>query len=221
MINFKEPLTRLHLACFLFGAVVGLYVGPQILLSYACHYTDSRTGADIIGECGWVSEERDRDAAPEAELVIVRPEKIPDSSLRIITSTTQAQACPPGVPAPTVACPVCADCVCPQCFDVNATLRELKALRPDIESACAQFGWQRMRAKCMGLLDDTRDYHYVLAPGLHPVNPETTFNDSFYCFRKDGGGFWVNRTPDRSGDIMWSWDSGQCLNSALRIYKAT
>jgi hypothetical protein len=220
----KEPLTRLHLACFLFGGVLGLFAGPQLLLQYACHYTDSRTGADIIGECGWVSELRARDAPGESEIFVQNPE-VPANigSLRILTSTTSTStslAATTSSTAHSVVCPVCADCVCPVCFDVNATLKELKALRPDVENAAAQFGWQRMRTKCMGLIDASRDYHYVLAPGLHPVNPPTNFNDSFYCFRKDDGGFWLNRTPDRTGQILWSWDSSQCLNSALRVYKA-
>jgi hypothetical protein len=212
---FKEPLTRLHLACFLFGAVVGLFLGPQILLSYACHYTDSRTGADIIGECGWVSEQRELDAAPSTLPVNVqRPAEfvVPSTStLAVMSSSTTTT---------TIISSICEDCVCPTCFDVNATLRELKALRPDIENSAAQFGWQRMRAKCMDLIDDSRDYHYVLAPGLHTTPTPNSFNESFYYFQKDDGGFWLNRTPDEFGRIMWSWDSSQCLNSALWVYKA-
>jgi len=60
----------------------------------------------------------------------------------------------------------------------------------------------------------------LTGPDYYETLQGDKLQENSFCFVNRGGGFWINRTKDENGRMMWEWNDGQCLSSVMWVHKA-
>jgi hypothetical protein len=87
-------------------------------------------------------------------------------------------------------------------------------------------GYNMCKRKVLSILNlKGSKYNEAEGPGHYYdllIRPTNLSSDT-YNIRKQyyngQTGFWLNRTLDDQGNIIWAWDQESCLGSAIWIYK--
>jgi hypothetical protein len=138
-------------------------------------------------------------------------------------------------PTPTtLPCPPCVEKTCPTCITCPVCLSTVvpneKVLscindgRPANDNPIWQDGWFKKRnvdRECAGGIASK----YKEAPSISTMwnkdKPCTNNYTMMIAYQTIDGnkGFYLNRTLDQFGHVMWAWNTSQCTSSAMWVYQ--
>jgi hypothetical protein len=215
-------LPKWNIPSFLVGFLIGLTICWYIIDSYSACMPQGEClyqlgNANVTGNCKeiipLVKQTVEINLSKISKYNLATHGEIRYEQEESITSTSNT------IPTTTIACPTCQICETCPVFSSKTLLNMMPG--PNGNPAISA-GFAECKRKTLDTLKLKKSkYTEAESPSKYYNNliQADNISQNTFNFIKDGKGFWLNRTPDQQGKIMWSWDDAQCLGSSMWVYQ--